>query len=79
MRDKGLVAVDESTRPPRYSGSDPPETTQLKLLDYLAQRAFGGSAKEVVMSLVSNERLSAKELDEIRKLTTATKKKGDLS
>jgi BlaI family penicillinase repressor len=75
MRDKGLVTVDKSTRPPSYVAADPPEETQLKLLDYLAQRAFGGSAKNVVMSLLSNERLSASELDEVRKVI-AEKKKG---
>lgn len=75
MRDKGLVVVDASVRPPRYSAADPPERTKLKLLDYLAQRAFGGSAKELVMSLVSNKRLSPKELDEIRGLLASKKRK----
>lgn len=76
MRDKGLVVVDDSLRPPRYSAAEPPERTKLKLLDYLAQRAFGGSAKDLVMSLVSNKRLSSKELDEIRQLIAKKKRKG---
>jgi len=76
MRDKGLVTVDDTVRPPQYSAADPPEKTRLKLLDYMAQRAFGGSAKELVMSLVSNERLSPKELEDVRKLIASTAKKG---
>ena len=76
MRDKGLVTVDESKRPPLYSAADPPETTRLRMLDYLAQKAFGGSAMELVTSLVSNKRLSSGELDDLRKMIARAKKTG---
>ena len=52
MRDKGLIACDESVRP-SYAAAKSRERTQLGLLEDLARRAFGGSSKKLVMSLLS--------------------------
>ena len=68
MRDKGLVVVDDSKRPLRYRAAEAQEKTQLKLLDDVTQRVFGGSSKNLVMSLLEGSRLSTTELDEVKKL-----------
>jgi BlaI family penicillinase repressor len=72
MRDKGLVVTDDSVHPPRYTAAESREQTQLSMLDDLAQRVFGGSAKKLVMSLLSAKRVSASELREIQQLLRQT-------
>src|SRR4051812_24658134 len=68
MMEKGLLRRDDTVRPQVYRPAMPQEQTQLKLLDYLIQKGFGGSAKRLVLSAVSAKRLSKDELAEIRKL-----------
>jgi BlaI family penicillinase repressor len=68
MREKGLVQTDSSVHPQLYTAADSREETQLSMLDDLAQRAFGGSAKKLVMSLLSADRITAEELREIQRL-----------
>jgi predicted transcriptional regulator len=68
MRDKGLVTCDESVRPQLYSAAESKEQTRLNLLEDLAERAFGGSAKKLVLSLLSADRVTAEELQEIQRL-----------
>jgi len=68
MRDKGLVTTDDSVRPPLYASATTREQTQVRMLDDLAQRAFGGSAKKLVMSLLSAKRVTVQELQEIQRL-----------
>ena len=75
MRDKGLVNSDESVRPQLYSAAKSKEDTQLNLLEDLADRAFGGSTKKLVMSLVSAERLTVEEVREIQRLVRKAKGK----
>jgi BlaI family penicillinase repressor len=68
MRDKGLLTRDESVRPQRYRAAVSKHQTQLRLLDDLTQKAFGGSAKKLVQRMVSARRVSAGELAEIQRL-----------
>ena len=68
MRDKGLVTCDDSVRPPLYDAAESQEQTQLRILDDLAQKVFGGSAKKLLMSLVSAKRVTAEELGEMQRL-----------
>ena len=68
MRDKGLVACDDSVRPPLYEAAESQEQTQLRILDDLAQKVFGGSARKLLMSLVSAKRVTAEELGEMQRL-----------
>ena len=68
MRDKGLVVVDDSLRPPRYRAAELRERTQLNLLDDVTQRAFGGSGKSLVLSLLTGDRLNREELSEVKSL-----------
>jgi predicted transcriptional regulator len=68
MREKGLVARDESVRPQVYRAVESRQKTQLRMLDELTQKAFGGSAKRLVMRMLSAERVSAEELAAIQRL-----------
>lgn len=73
MRDKGMVECDESVRPQLYATSESKEQTQLNLLEDLAERAFGGSTKKLVMSLLSADRVTAEELQELQRLVRKAK------
>ncbi len=75
MRDKGLVNSDDSVRPQLYSTAKSKEDTQLNLLEDLADRAFGGSTRKLVMSLVSAERLTVEEVREMQRLVKKSKGK----
>ena len=69
MCQKQLVVADGSVRPQLYRAGLSREQTQLNMVDELAQKVFAGSAKKLVMSLVSGKRLSREELQEIQRLT----------
>ena len=73
MRDKGLVTCDESVRPQSYRAAESKEQTQLNLLEDLAERAFGGSTRKLVMSLVSADRVTPEELQEMQRLVRKAK------
>jgi BlaI family transcriptional regulator, penicillinase repressor len=75
MRDKGLVTCDESARPQLYAAARSREQTQLHLLTDLADRAFGGSAKKLVMSLLSAKQVTVEEVREMQR--TLERAKGD--
>lgn len=68
MREKGLVVRDESVRPQLYRAAESRRETQLRMLDDLAQRAFGGSAQKLVMRMLSANRVSVEELAEMQRL-----------
>ncbi len=68
MREKGLVLRDDSVRPQIYRPAESKQSTQLSMLDDLAQRAFGGSAMKLVMRALSANRVSPEEMDEIQLL-----------
>jgi BlaI family penicillinase repressor len=68
MRDKGLVTCDESVRPQLYRAFQSKEQIQLNLLEDIAERAFGGSTKKLVMSLLSAERVTIEEFQEMQRL-----------
>jgi predicted transcriptional regulator len=68
MREKDLVTRDDSARPQRYRAEKTKRQTQLQMLDELTRKAFGGSAKRLVMQLLSASRVSAAELAEMQQL-----------
>jgi predicted transcriptional regulator len=68
MLEKGLVLRDDAVRPQKYRAAASRETTQLQLVDSLTQRAFGGSAKRLVLHMLSARRISPADLAEIRRL-----------
>jgi predicted transcriptional regulator len=68
MVDKGLLTRSERFRSHVYQPSVPREETQQQLAGNLLHRAFGGSARNLVLGALSARKVSAKELDEIRTL-----------
>ena len=68
MADKGLVKRNETERSHVYSASAGEEQTQRQLVKDLVDRAFGGSAAQLVLRALSAEGASDAELKEIRKL-----------
>ena len=68
MSEKGLVTRDESQRSHVYRSAISEESTQRRLVGDLLERAFGGSAANLVMQALSIRRASPEELRQIRKL-----------
>ena len=68
MTEKGLVLRDESRRTHIYQAHGSEEQTQSQLVGDLIRRAFGGSARKLVMQALATRRASAEELAEIRDL-----------
>ena len=68
MYGKGLLLRDESERPQRYRPAVSQEKTQLKLIDNLVQKAFGGAASRMLLRALSAKRVPPEELNEIKRL-----------
>ena len=68
MTDKGLVGRDESARAHVYAASAPEAQTQKQLVRDLVDRAFGGSASQLVLHALSGRKASREELSRIREL-----------
>jgi predicted transcriptional regulator len=68
MMGKGLVERDEHDRAHLYRAKLPQEQTQRQLLTHLLERAFEGSASQLVMQALSSKRASREELARIREL-----------
>jgi|SRR5579863_582616 len=68
MVEKRLVERDEEARAHVYRASRPREWTQRQIAGDLLERAFGGSAKSLLIGALSARRTSKEDLAEIRKL-----------
>jgi predicted transcriptional regulator len=68
MADKGLVTRNETARTHVYSAKAGEEQTQQQLVKDLVDRAFGGSAAQLVLRALSAEGASDAEVKAIRKL-----------
>ena len=68
MAEKRLVRRDEKQRAHVYEAARPREWTQRQLAGDLLERAFGGSAAELMMGALAAHKASKKELAEIRRL-----------
>jgi BlaI family penicillinase repressor len=68
MAEKGLLVRSERFRSHLYEARQPKERTQQQLAKHLLQRAFDGSAKNLVLGALSSQKVSAAELAEIRKM-----------
>ena len=65
MADKGLVERDDSRRPQIYRTRLSQEQTQRQLVSDLLERAFGGSAKKLVLQALADREASEGELAQI--------------
>ncbi|MGC0771713.1 MAG: BlaI/MecI/CopY family transcriptional regulator [Candidatus Acidiferrum sp.] len=68
MAEKGLVRRDEKERAHIYEAAKPREWTQRQLAGDLLERAFSGSAKELLIGALSARMATKKELSELREL-----------
>src|SRR5262245_38689901 len=68
MAQKGLVLRDESQRSHVYRAAAPEAQTQRRLLGDLMEKAFAGSASQLVLRALSVKRSSPEELRQIRAL-----------
>jgi len=68
MVEKRLVERNEEARAHVYQASRPREWTQRQIAGDLLERAFGGSAKSLVVGALSARKTSKEDLAEIRKL-----------
>lgn len=75
MTDKGLVQRDDSNRSHVYEAVAPAEETQRQLVGDLLDRAFGGSAQQLVLQALAGRKTSRADLAEIRKLLDGMEKK----
>jgi predicted transcriptional regulator len=68
MTEKGLVKRDETERSHVYQPASSEEKVQRQLVGHLLERAFGGSAQQLVLQALSAKKASPAELAEIRRL-----------
>jgi predicted transcriptional regulator len=68
MARKGLVARDERERTHVYRAALAQEQTQRQLLTDLLERAFDGSASQLILQALAARPASRDEMDEIRKV-----------
>ena len=68
MTEKGLVQRNDSQRTHVYEAVAAAEVTQKQLVTDLLERAFGGSAQQLIMRALSSKKASSAELIEIREL-----------
>lgn len=73
MADKGLVVRDESERSHRYAAVHPEPQVQSALLSDLMNRAFSGSALQLVQRALDVDAASGEDLDAIAKLIAQAK------
>jgi predicted transcriptional regulator len=76
MAEKGLVTRDESERTHVYATAQPAQATQRQIVKELLDKAFAGSAADLVLQALSAKRASAEELAEIRRMIEAFEEKG---
>jgi predicted transcriptional regulator len=68
MAVKGSVRRDESERAHVYEAVQPASKTKGQLVGDLIDRAFSGSASQLLMHALSGRKTSKEELEEIRKI-----------
>jgi BlaI family transcriptional regulator, penicillinase repressor len=77
MTEKGLLTRGERFGSHVYEAGAPKEQTQRQIAGDLLKRAFGGSARSLVMGALAAQPASREELDEIRGMLDAfAKEKG---
>src|SRR5271157_1682429 len=80
MIEKGLLTRSERFGSHVYQARVPKEQTQRQIAGDLLKRAFGGSARSLVMGALTAQPASREELDEIRgMLDSFARKKGSSS
>jgi BlaI family transcriptional regulator, penicillinase repressor len=68
MASKGLVLRDERERSHVYRAAVPQEQTQQQLVRDLLERAFDGSASQLILQALAARRATPEEMREIRRM-----------
>ncbi len=68
MTAKGTVIRNEEARAHIYEARQPAESTKRQLVGDLLQRAFSGSASQLMLHALSGEKTSREEIEEIRRM-----------
>ncbi len=68
MTAKGMVIRNEDERAHVYEARLPAESTKRQLVSDLVQRAFSGSASQLMMHALSGKKTSPAEIEEIRRM-----------
>ena len=68
MLEKGLLRRDDTERSHVFEATLAEEETQRQLVGHLLERAFAGSAHQLVLRALSAQKTTREELAEIRKL-----------
>jgi len=68
MNEKGLVSRDVQGRGHVYRPASDEAHTQRRIVGDLLQKAFGGSARKLVLAALSARKTSAAEIEEIKRL-----------
>ena len=68
MTEKGLLRRSERYRSHVYEAAAPKEQTQSQIAGDILNRAFGGSAKSLMLRALSAKPASREELDDIRRM-----------
>lgn len=71
MTAKGMVKRDENARAHIYEARQPAENTKRQLVGDLLQRAFSGSASQLMLHALSGKKTSHAEIEEIRRMLDA--------
>jgi BlaI family transcriptional regulator, penicillinase repressor len=68
MTGKGTVRRNEQERAHVYEACQPAENTKRQLVSDLLQRAFSGSASQLMLHALDGKKTSAQEIEEIRRM-----------
>ena len=68
MTTKGMVKRDEGARAHIYEARQPADKTKRQLVGDLLQRAFSGSASDLMLHALSSQKTSHQEIEEIRRM-----------
>jgi len=75
LENKGFVLRDRTERVHRFRAAVPQQQFAAQQLSQLAEKLSGGSLTPLLVHLVENNRLSRRELDELRALLDARKRR----
>lgn len=79
MADKGLATRDASAMTHIYRAAQEEHPTQAFLVQDLIHRAFGGSAKDLMVRALESQAAAPEEWDEIQRLLDEARRKGGAS
>jgi BlaI family transcriptional regulator, penicillinase repressor len=77
MTEKGLLVKDDARRPQVFRPAKPREKMQSRLVRDLVKRAFGGAVTKLVQSAISSQKMSAKDLEEMKRILREAEGEGE--